>query len=165
MHPARHADGPATIPEMALQLAEDRGGGKRRELEAPARIEALDGLEQADEGDLDEVVALLTAIREAAGEEVRERGVLLDELVPQATVARPSVAREALVEALLAPVPMRPGAVGPGPRVLFPGRTPLPRGRFADVHHQRSPRITRVNRMPADPSTISTSSVTASTIT
>ena len=113
MHAARHADGPATVPEVPLQLAEDRGRGERRELEAPTRVEALDGLEQADQRDLDEVVALLAAIGEAAGEEVREWGVLLDELVPQTTVSRPPVAREAFVEALLAPVPMRPDPSGP----------------------------------------------------
>src|SRR5439155_8210624 len=104
LHTTRHTDCPSAVPEVPLQLAEDRRGGERRELEPPIGIETLDRLEQAHQRHLNEVVAWLAAIREAAGEEVRQRGVLLDELVAHAPVAGAAIDAEPFVDGLVAPV-------------------------------------------------------------
>src|SRR6266540_2085640 len=57
LHASRHPDGPPAVAEVSLQLPQDRRGGEGRELEAAGGVEALDRLEQADERDLDQVVA------------------------------------------------------------------------------------------------------------
>src|SRR5581483_4839514 len=73
--------------EVSLQLADDRRRGEGRELEAPARIEALDGLEQAEEGDLDEVLDGLAPVLEPAGQVLRQADLGADDLVAQDLVA------------------------------------------------------------------------------
>ena len=78
-----HAHRPAAVAEVTLQLTGDRRRGERRELQAPVGLEALDRLEQSDQRDLAQVVGRLAAVREAAGEELGEAHVLLDELVAQ----------------------------------------------------------------------------------
>ena len=164
LHAARHADGPATIAEVPLQLAEDRRGGERRELQAPIRVEALDGLEQADQGDLDEVVALLAAIGEAARRGSAPAGRAPRRARP-AGDGRPCGGSERSVRrgAARSRSDATRSRRAPAGRSCSPADA-LPRGLFADVHHQRGPRITSVNRMLDDPSTISTSSDTASTM-
>src|SRR5437588_72012 len=104
LHTTRHTDRPSAVPEVPLQLAEDRRGGERGELESPIGVETFDRLEQAHQRNLHEVVARLAPIRKAAREEVRERGVLLDELVANAPVAGAAVEAESLVDGLVAPV-------------------------------------------------------------
>jgi hypothetical protein len=49
-------DRPPRVPEVALELAHDRGHRERREREASIRVEALDRLDQPEAGDLHEVV-------------------------------------------------------------------------------------------------------------
>ena len=70
---ARHAHRPALVAEVALELAEDRRHGERRERRLARRVEAVDRLEQAERGDLDQVVELLPAALVAAGELPRQR--------------------------------------------------------------------------------------------
>src|SRR5688500_11535696 len=94
----RHSHRPALIAEVPLQLPDDRGRGERRELQAAFGIEPLDRLQQAEQGDLYEVLVRLPAVGEAPGEELRERDMVLDQLVPQAPVAGAPVLAETLVE-------------------------------------------------------------------
>src|SRR5262249_9737342 len=83
LHASRHPHRPAAVAEVALQLAEDGRCRERRELEAPFGLEALDGLQEADEGDLAQVVERLPAIRETSREELAQPYVYLDEAVAQ----------------------------------------------------------------------------------
>jgi hypothetical protein len=66
-------------------LADDRGN--REGLEAPpCGIEAIDGVEEPDRSDLDDVLEL-AAVSVATGERTHERKVEADELVASAKVA------------------------------------------------------------------------------
>jgi hypothetical protein len=53
---------------MALQLAEDRGSRVARELRPAAGLEAVDGLDQAEARDLQQVVEGLVGVRVAQRE-------------------------------------------------------------------------------------------------
>src|SRR5262249_60839085 len=110
LHAPGQAHRPPAVAEVAFQLAQDGRGRERRELEPAAGIEPLDGLEQADQRDLHEVVARLAAVREAGGEEVRERSVVPDELVAQTAVAGAAVGSEARVDACAAPNALVPAS-------------------------------------------------------
>src|ERR671915_1675737 len=70
---AGHANRPAAVAEVALELAEDRRHRERGERRGAVRLEAVDGLEQAERGDLDEVVERLAAALVAAREVARQR--------------------------------------------------------------------------------------------
>src|SRR5438270_14013013 len=59
---------PSEIAEVALELAEDGGNGKRREGRATAEVVAVDGLDEAKARDLQEVVERLAGPAAAAGE-------------------------------------------------------------------------------------------------
>src|SRR5262249_60073238 len=107
----RHADGPTSVAEVALELAENGRSRERRELETPAGIESFHRLEEPNQRDLDQVVDRLTAVRETAGEKVRQRRVLLDELIATATIA----GRGGDAESLAQGAPR-----GPGPPVFSP---------------------------------------------
>src|SRR6202035_3310613 len=76
-----HADGPGAVAEVALDLADDRRGREGAELVLQRRVEPLDGLDQAEEADLLDVLLGLTAIDEAPREVVDQVGVELDEAV------------------------------------------------------------------------------------
>src|SRR5450432_3434455 len=67
LEPPRHADGPALVPEVPLDLAHDRGRGVGRELDAALKVESVDRLDQPDGRDLGEVVEPLAAVAEPAG--------------------------------------------------------------------------------------------------
>ena len=56
---AWRTDAPRAVPEVTLQLAQDRDPGERHEGPFPARVEPVDGVEEADPGDLDEVLEAL----------------------------------------------------------------------------------------------------------
>src|SRR6476659_10209258 len=71
---------------MALDLARHVRDREGAELHAPLRIEAVDGLDQADAPDLDEVLVLLASHAVAPRQALDERHVLLDE-----PIARPQV--------------------------------------------------------------------------
>ena len=85
---ARDAHRPALVAEVALDLPEDVRRGVGRELDVPVHVEAVYGFDQADRGHLDQVVDGLAAARELAGQELRERELLLDH--PLAGVSSPS---------------------------------------------------------------------------
>src|SRR5262249_29445966 len=53
---ARHPYAPALVPEMTLDLAEDRRHGVVDERRLAVRVEAVDRLDETDRADLDEVV-------------------------------------------------------------------------------------------------------------
>ena len=75
LQPPRHPDRPALVAEVALDLADDRRGGVRRELDAAVGVEAVDGLDQPDGADLDEVLERLAAVAEAARAVLDQRQV------------------------------------------------------------------------------------------
>ena len=84
---ARDADRPALVAEVALELAEDRRHGEGRERGLARRVEAVDRLEQAERGDLDEVVELLAAALVAPRELAGERQEALDQRLARGRVA------------------------------------------------------------------------------
>ena len=84
---ARHAHGPALVAEVALELAEDRRDRERGERGLALRVEAVDRLQQAERGDLHEVVERLAAALVAAGELAGERQEALDERVARRRIA------------------------------------------------------------------------------
>jgi hypothetical protein len=67
LEPARHLHGPALVPEVALDFANDRGRGEGGKLQAALRLEALDRCEQADVADLDDVLERLASVAEFLG--------------------------------------------------------------------------------------------------
>jgi hypothetical protein len=79
----RDVDEPPGVAEVPLQLAQDGRRGVRRELEATLGIEAVDGLDEPDRADLDEVVHGLVAAGEPTREVDDQRHVLLDETIAQ----------------------------------------------------------------------------------
>ena len=91
---AGHPHRPRLVAEVALQLAFDRDGRVRGELEVAIGIEALDRLEHAEVRDLQEVVERLAAVRVATREVRRERLVRLDQFVAELAVAGSSVLDE-----------------------------------------------------------------------
>src|SRR3954447_5908741 len=102
---------PRVVAVVALELADDRRDRVRGELAAALRVEALDGAQQADARDLDEVVERLRAAAVAAGEAAGERHEALDELVAGAEVAEARVPAEQALDARIA------GLGGAGQRV------------------------------------------------
>ena len=64
----RDLDGPPLVAEVPLQLADNRRRGIGGELDLAAGVEAVDGLDEADRADLDEVVDRLAAVTEPARE-------------------------------------------------------------------------------------------------
>ena len=82
---ARHAHGPALVAEVALELAEDRRDGERRERRLARGVEAVDRLEQAERRDLDRG---RRAARRRAGSGARA-GARAAGSAPRAARARP----------------------------------------------------------------------------
>jgi hypothetical protein len=68
---------------VPLDLSDDRRGGVRGELHPALGLEAVDGLDQADRADLDQVVQWFASVAIAPGQVVHERQMQLDELVAQ----------------------------------------------------------------------------------
>src|SRR5262249_39034728 len=56
LQPPGYPDVPGTVPEVPLDLADDGGYGVGGEVVAVLRVEPVDGLDQADNGDLGQVV-------------------------------------------------------------------------------------------------------------
>jgi hypothetical protein len=96
---------------VTLELAKDRRHGERRERGRAGRLEAVDRLQQAERGDLDEVVERLAAALVAARELARERQEALDERLASRGIA---VAVVALQQALVLARPNRALALGAG---------------------------------------------------
>ena len=79
---ARHVQRPALVAEVALELAEDGGRGVARELRAAAGLEAVDGLDQAEARDLEQIVERLVGVAVAQREIAGQRQEALHELFP-----------------------------------------------------------------------------------
>ena len=90
LEPPRHPDRPALVAEVALDLADDRRGGVRRELDAALGLEPVDRLDQPDRADLDQVLEGLAAVAEAAGAVLDQREVEVDQVVAGGGAARAS---------------------------------------------------------------------------
>ena len=91
---ARHAHRPAAVAEVALELAEDRRHRERGERGRPLRLEAVDRLQQAERGDLDQVVERLAAALVAPRKLARQRQEALHERLARGGIAVAVVALE-----------------------------------------------------------------------
>src|SRR5829696_5652398 len=78
---AGDAHGPALVPEVPLELAQDGRDRERGERGLAGGIEPVDGLQEAERRDLDEVVELLATALVAARELAGERQEALHELL------------------------------------------------------------------------------------
>src|SRR5262249_19003527 len=125
---ARHADGPAAVAEVALDLADDVRRGVGGQLDAAVDVEPVDRLDEPDRADLDEIFELLTAVRVAPGQRAHERHVLLDQLLAGCEITLLVIPPEKDLVALL-----RHGAVSDR------------RTRFSSSIHSPSSRSTAVN--------------------
>ena len=86
LQPSWHPHRPGAVAEVAADLAHDGRRRERAELVPQRGIEALDGVDQAQEADLFDVLERLAAVGEPARDEVDEVGVQLDELVANVRV-------------------------------------------------------------------------------
>jgi hypothetical protein len=77
LDPSRHSDLPAVVPEMPLQLSQDRRGGEGRERDAPGRIEALERFEEPHQRHLHEVFERLSPAAEPPGQSAAHGEVVL----------------------------------------------------------------------------------------
>ena len=107
---ARHAHRPRAVAEVALDLAEDGRHRVARERDLALEVEAVDRLDQAEAGDLEEVVEGLLGALVAARELARERQEALDEHLAVDRIALVQVAREERA-VLLGAVDGAPGLV------------------------------------------------------
>ena len=76
---ARRAHHPGDVAEMVAQLAEHGRDGVAGEREPALRLPAVDGLDQPDVGDLDQIVHGLVGVPEAQREGAREREIAFDQ--------------------------------------------------------------------------------------
>ena len=81
------------VAEVALELSEDGRDGKAREGESALGVEALDRLEEAERGDLLEIVGVGAAVI-AASEVVGEGKKAGDECVPCRRIMIAAIAGE-----------------------------------------------------------------------
>jgi hypothetical protein len=84
---ARWSHGPRLVAEVALDLAEHRGHRERRERDAAVGVEAVDGLQQPEGGDLHDVLERLGLAPVAQRDLPREAHEALDELLTSTLVA------------------------------------------------------------------------------
>src|SRR5215212_359067 len=89
---AWHVQRPALVAEVTLQLAQNGGCGKARELRAAIRIEPVDRFDQPEARHLHEVVERLIRIGVAPRKITCERQESLHELLACRAVAHPVVA-------------------------------------------------------------------------
>jgi len=73
---------PPVVAEVALDLAAYGAGRVGRELNPAIRVEAVDRLQQAQHGDLDQVVEGLASIGESSGDGPGQTGVGHDHRCP-----------------------------------------------------------------------------------
>ena len=89
LHAARDVDRPRAVAEVALELAEDGRHGVGGERDPAVGVVAVDGLHEAEVGDLAEVIERLARVAVLNGEGARERHVLLDQALARGTVPGP----------------------------------------------------------------------------
>ena len=94
---ARHAHRPDAVAEVALQLAEDRRRGEGRERRAALGVEAVDRVDQAEAGDLDQVVGRLAGAAVAHCQPLREGQVAAHQLLADLRIAGAGEARPELL--------------------------------------------------------------------
>src|SRR4029077_9004432 len=83
----RHPDRPGAVAEVATDLAGDGRRGEGAELVLQGRIEAFDGLDEAHEADLLDVLQGLAAVGETASDEVHQVAVQLHQAIADPPVA------------------------------------------------------------------------------
>src|SRR5512133_2547328 len=76
---------------MPLDLADDAWDRVGREIDATGELESVDGVDQADRADLDEVLEALSPPRVLAGQPPHERQVLLDQPLTGFEISAPVV--------------------------------------------------------------------------
>src|SRR5918995_2376894 len=91
---ARHADCPALVAEVALDLADHVRGRVGGERHLALELEAVDRLDQADRAHLLDVLERLAAPRVAPRERAHQREVALDQLLAGGRVAVLAVAAQ-----------------------------------------------------------------------
>src|SRR5215207_9175983 len=96
------------VTEVAFDLAEDVRGRVGGELDLPVYIEAVHRLDQADGGDLDQIVQRLPATCELAGQKLGQGKLLLDDplagvLVTVLVIAHEQAPRARFVRSAIAP--------------------------------------------------------------
>src|SRR5690606_36278121 len=137
LHPARDVQGPHVVAEVPLDLAGDGGHGVALEGVAECGVVPVDGLDEAESGDLAQVVVALAAAAETAGETVGHGEPRLDDLVAERVTlrARREVRQPAAGGGRVGGVVM---GVGLGARSHRDGASQLPtsaRGRTVTVRH------------------------------
>src|SRR4051794_10111424 len=88
---------------MPLDLADDVRRRVRRQLDAAIEVETVDGLDQADRPDLDEILELLATVGVAPRQRADERHVLLDQLLARVQIPVLVVAAEQELVGLVQP--------------------------------------------------------------
>src|ERR1700716_4095900 len=79
LQPPRHPERPGAVAKVAPYLAHDGRRRKAAELVLAIGVEAFDRLDEAKEADLHDILERLTTVGEAAGDELHQLGVELDE--------------------------------------------------------------------------------------
>src|SRR5581483_2275519 len=95
LQPAGRTNPPGAIPQMALELTDDRLFGEDHERPLTTRIEAVDGMDERQPSHLDKVLSRLPARRERPSEAHGEAVVVVDQLTSEPGIPR---AGEELVE-------------------------------------------------------------------
>lgn len=88
---ARHPDRPALVTEVPFDLADDGRRGVGGELDPALVVEAVHRLDQADGGDLGQVVQRLAPVAEPPGQVLDQRDVHPHQLVAQLDALRGAV--------------------------------------------------------------------------
>src|SRR5205085_4504987 len=82
LQPAGYPDVPGAVAEVAFDFADDGGYRVGGEVVAVFGVEPVDGFDQSDGGDLDQVVDRLTPAVEALGQVLGQRQPRLDRTAP-----------------------------------------------------------------------------------
>ena len=93
---ARDVQRPPLVAEVPLQLAQDGGCRKARELRAAIRVEAIDRFDQPEARHLEQVVKGLVRVDVTPRKIPRQRETSLHQLFPRCKVAGPVVADQKL---------------------------------------------------------------------